>query len=232
MSNNKRYSNNSFSETLDKVNDILEKATLSAETIGILYEKGDYAECYSECFSLAKLGEKIALHTRMLPVYTGRPKTYGLIQNLVYGEYPIDIGYTKEWWFGIRLPMLMPKKETGQVNYLRDLLYSLLGRFVNDHGVIRYDKEMVMIFRHVYSEGRPERQKRDHDNFEVNMVSDVIALYMLVDDSPAYCSHYHCTALGESECTEIYLVPKEEFPVWLQREAELPKGRSFLDEIL
>lgn len=39
--------------------------------------------------------------------------------------------------------------------------------------------DYVLIFRHVYNQNRPERAWRDHDNIEVNIVADVIALYLL-----------------------------------------------------
>ena len=231
MGKKKRHANNNFLVTLEKVNKVLDRAKLSCETIGILHEKGDFEELYDECFKLARSGERIALHTRMLPAYTGKPGTPALVWNLILEDYPMEIGYTEEGWFGIRIPMLMPKKGTGQVNYLRDILYTILGKYVNEHRIVRSEKKTVMIFRHVYTDGRSERQWRDHDNFEVNMVSDVIAMYMLVDDSPTYCSHYHCSALGESECTEIYLVPKNEFSTWLCLEPAMPKEGCLLGEM-
>ena len=176
MGKKKRHANNNFLVTLEKVNSMLDRAKLSCETIGILHEKGDFEELYDECFKLARFGERIALHTRMLPAYTGKPGTSALVRNLILEDYPMEIGYTEEGWFGIRIPMLMPKKGTGQVNYLRDILYTILGRYVNEHRIVRSEKKMVMIFRHVYTDGRSERQWRDHDNFEVNMVSDVVAM--------------------------------------------------------
>ena len=48
MSKKKRHANNNFSVTLEKVNTMLDRAKLSCETIGILYEKGDFDELYDE----------------------------------------------------------------------------------------------------------------------------------------------------------------------------------------
>ena len=60
--------------------------------------------------------------------------------------------------------------------------------------------------------------RRDHDNIEVNMVSDIVAMYVLADDCPSVCSHYYCSAAGEEDRTTVYVVPKQDFPKWLQEE--------------
>ena len=65
---------------------------------------------------------------------------------------------------------------------------------------------------------RPERAYRDHDNIEVNMVTDIITLYLLPDDAPRRCAHYYCSAAGEVDCTEVYVVPASRFPEWLAAE--------------
>ena len=82
---------------------------------------------------------------------------------------------------------------------------------------MRYENA-VLIFRHVYNRDRPERQKRDHDNIEVNTVADAVALFVLADDSPAFCSHYYCSAEGTADYTQVYVVPRGDFPQWLRVE--------------
>ncbi len=96
-------------------------------------------------------------------------------------------------------------------------------RFFTGKEPRKYDGA-VLIYRHVYTEECPERQKRDHDNIEVNMVSDIIAMYSLCDDGPEICSHFYCSALGDKERTEVYIVPQNEFSKWLLREKEMSKG--------
>ena len=96
-------------------------------------------------------------------------------------------------------------------------------RFFSGKEPKKYE-DAVLIYRHVYIEEYPERQKRDHDNIEVNMVSDIIALYVLRDDGPEICSHFYCSAMGDKERTEVYVVPQNEFSRWLEREKEMSKG--------
>mgnify|MGYP001780069777 CR=1 FL=1 len=44
------------------------------------------------------------------------------------------------------------------------------------------------------------------------MVTDIITLYLLPDDAPRRCAHYYCSAAGEVDCTEVYVVPASRFP--------------------
>ena len=93
---------NKFSNTVEKVNRLLGKAKESAETVQILYEKGDMQEAYDECFRLERLSEKIVLNTRSLPVHTGNPRAERQVSSIIKEEVPVEIGYTKEGWFSLR----------------------------------------------------------------------------------------------------------------------------------
>jgi hypothetical protein len=104
-------------------------------------------------------------------------------------------------------------------------------RFWRNKQPVRYP-DNVAVFRHVYNRERPERQYRDHDNIELNRVLDVVALYVMVDDSPMRCRHYYCSAPGEVERTEIYIVPRKDFRRWLEQEDSIPEGGVPLYESL
>ena len=94
--------------------------------------------------------------------------------------------------------------------------------FFLDSQPVRYN-DCVLIYRHIYARDRPERKKRDHDNIEVNMVSDIVAMYVLPDDGPSVCSHYYCSTQGQSDRTEVYVVPQCEFTGWLENEKQMPE---------
>lgn len=216
--------NKNFIDSLNKVSMLILDARQSAETIKILCEKGDDMEAYEESFRLERLAEKLALHTRKLPVYTGHPKALIQTEYVLAEETPVEIGYTEEGWFSLRLPLLLPHKSSGDVDYLKESLYPIVGRYIVDNRTTgRICGPVIMIFRHVYSENFPERKRRDHDNVEVKALADVVTLSMLVDDAPAYCSHYYCSGEGDEERTEVYLVPKEEFELWIAKEKMMPK---------
>jgi hypothetical protein len=137
--------------------------------------------------------------------------------------FPVEIGFTAEGWFCLRMPALLPKKNKGSPAYITDPLYPAMKRFWRGKPPVRYPYNTI-IFRHVYDRERPERQYRDHDNIELNRVLDIAALYVMTDDSPMRCRHYYCSAPGSPERTEVYVVPRDEFILWLAREENIPEG--------
>ena len=82
-----------------------------------------------------------------------------------------------------RSPRSFQKKGTGSPIYIQQYLYPALRRYFDGKPPARY-RSCVLAYRHVYQRGRPERAYRDHDNIEVNMVTDIITLYLLPDDAP------------------------------------------------
>ena len=125
--------------------------------------------------------------------------------------------------------MLLPRKEHGSVNYVRGFLHPAMSRFFSGKPPVRYRK-CVIIYRHVYARDRPERQYRDHDNIEINFVSDAVALYTMPDDNPTVCRHFYCSAAGDPERTEVYVVPQEDFIQWQLQEPSIPEHGVFLLE--
>lgn len=150
-------------------------------------------------------------------------KVYDLSPNtdpstLPMGQFERDgLLYARRGWFLLKIPALLPKKGTGSPIYIQQYLYPALRRYFDGKPPARY-RSCVLAYRHVYQRGRPERAYRDHDNIEVNMVTDIITLYLLPDDAPRRCAHYYCSAAGEVDCTEVYVVPASRFPEWLAAE--------------
>ena len=177
---------------------------------------------YQLSFRLAAACEQATLLARALPAYTGRLRAFQEVGGMVHETVPIDIGFTQEGWFSLRMPMLLPKKERGSAAYVRMLLLPALRRFFQGKLPVRITP-CVLVFRHVYARDRPDRALRDHDNIETNMAADCVALYVMEDDNPAACSQYECSAQGDRERTEIYVVPQAEFPQWLLSEKSMPE---------
>lgn len=159
--------------------------------------------------------------TRVLPASTGAPHAAMDIANLMALCIPVEIGFTVEGWFGLRIPALLPRKDAGSADYIRSFLYPAMRDFFMGKEPVRFT-DCVLAYRHVYDRSRPERRLRDHDNIEINMVSDIVAMYVMPDDGPKICSHYYCSAEGNEERTEVYVVPREQFPLWLTMEKTMP----------
>lgn len=216
----------------------LDRAIKEAERlVKTLYAiKTDYAEKRIEealvkSVSAAKISESVALKTRVLPAYTGHPQADAMVQEALEETVPVEMGFTEEGWFCLRMPILLPRKEKSSRSYLRGFLYPALECFTYEKPKIRY-RNCVLIFRHVYDCNRPEREYRDHDNIELNTVVDAIAMFFLVDDTPLECRHYYCSAVGDEERTEVYIVPRVDFESWLAMEKCPEKLRKKLFENL
>lgn len=210
-----------FLEVLDKIDKRLKRMSEQAETTRWLADAGHFDAAFEHAMRLEDTAERVTLLTRVLPCYTGRPDAREEVSRILKERIPAKIGFMEQGWFSLRIPALLPRKSRGSVDYLRDFLYPVMQDFFRDKPPVRYTS-CVLIFRHVYSRDRPERQRRDHDNIEVNMAADIVALYVMPGDGPGVCDHYYCSAAAKEDRTEIYVVPREEFPCWLEVEKSIP----------
>ena len=124
--------------------------------------KKDYADnrmedALGKSVSAARIAESVTLKTRALPAYTGYPQVEMMVQKAIQEVVSIEIGFTEEGWFCLRMPILLPRKEKCSRSYLRGYLYPALERFTYGKPKIRY-RNCVLIFRHVYDRNRPERE--------------------------------------------------------------------------
>lgn len=223
-------SRNTFKSQFERLRN--KEKTLRARIAAMEYyiDEEDRESYFQQALLIEECAEQLTLAARTLPSYIGHPDAEGQVEAILKQEIPVEIGYTKEGWFSVRIPMLLPKKSKGSTDYIRSFLYPAMRDFFVEKPPVRY-REAVLIYRHVYDRRRPERQMRDHDNIEINMVSDIVAMYVMLDDGPAVCAHYYCSAAAEQERTEVYVVPKGDFPTWLSGEAAMPDGGVELYEI-
>ena len=219
-----------FLEVLGQVESKLKQMAQQVDNIRWMTENGRYDAALEHALRLEYNSERLTLLTRALPGYTGNPLAKAHVEKAIREAVPVEVGYTEQGWFSLRLPLLLPKKEKGSTEFIRGFLYPAMGRFFQGKDPVRYPNA-VMILRHVYSRDRPERERRDHDNIEVNIVADIVALYTLPDDNPGVCNHYYCSAAAGKERTEVYVVPKADFQKWLDVEKSMPdEGVKLLPE--
>ena len=184
-----------------------------------LLEREDMAGAFGAAFAFSAEVEKLALLARVLPAYTGHPKAAELKEQMLMDTIPVEMGYAKRGWFRLQIPALLPKKESGSptlhpaVSSTRPpaalFCWKAAGSYQN----------CVLAYRHVYCRERPDGVPiGTDDNIEVNMVTDIITLYLLPDDAPRRCAHYYCSAAGAEDQTEVYVIPTSRFPTWLAAE--------------
>lgn len=213
---------NACQQVMIKIEKQMQQMKVQAEAASMHLAARDMDGFYVHAIKLEDVAERTVLLTRVLPAYTGNPHAGADTEATMEACIPVDIGFTEEGWFCIRIPALLPKKESGSKDYIRSFLYPAMQKFFSGKQPVRYP-DCVLIYRHVYSRSRPDRRKRDHDNIEVNMVSDTVALYVMPDDGPDVCSHYYCSNAGNEERTEVYVLPKQDFVLWLQKEPVMPE---------
>ena len=186
-----------------------------------LYKAGKEAETSKILRDIAMLSSKITVRLREMLVDCGIPAEIEKIQEYITEVYPMEIGFTPEGWFGIRMEPLAKTKSTASKEYIRGIIYPAMRRFFADKATVRYT-QCTMIFRHVYDRNIPNAQFRDYDNVEVKMVTDTIAMYVMVYDSPLHCRTFHCCAPGKESRTEVYVVPQNDFKKWCEMEDSIP----------
>ncbi len=117
--------------------------------------------------------------------------------------------------FEVTLPGLLPKrKQRAGTEYLLDPLNAALAQYAKGHPLPRF-RDCMICYTHIYDRALPDRRIRDYDNLEVKQIQDVIASFVLVDDSGALCDTYHTTALGEADATRVSVMDSSRFPEWL-----------------
>lgn len=165
---------------------------------------------------IAALAAKITLLTRELPALMGNPETSAAVEAAVRAANPVEVGFTEDGWFLVKMQPLARNKEYANKEYIRGVLYPALERFWKEKEPVRYGKS-IMIFHHVYDREQPEDRFRDYGTSEGKIAADVVAMYVLTDDSPSHCSHFHCSTPGTTPRTEVYVVPQEDFSLWLKK---------------
>ncbi len=217
MSQNK----SSLTATTEAAINLDRKLSKHLANMRALSVRNKYEDYYAVSKEAENVGEKLQLLLRSLPCYTGNPNARAEVEAAILEQVPVEMGYTTQDWFCLRMPLLLPKKEMGSTAYIRGFLFPAMKKFFQGTSPIRFPKSVV-VFRYVYDQNRPEREYRDYDNIECNIVMDAIALYLMNDDGPLRCHHYHCSVPGTTERTEVYLIPMGEIVTWFGMEPSLP----------
>lgn len=126
----------------------------------------------------------------------------------------------------ITLPCLLPKRQKRQSSeFLIDPIHAALSQYAKSHPMPQF-QHCVVCFSHVYCQELPERRVRDYDNLELKQLLDVVASFIMVDDSGLLCDAYNTTELGETDCTRISIMPQSRFPTWLAEREKRVKSIS------
>ena len=221
---------NKFQETVRKARRLLGSIVKDFETMDQMCDENLDEEAFRLSFGAHRNICKLFNLGNSLPAMSGDPAADNERNAIIAEEISVEMGFTEEGWFLARIPMLLPKKDGGNVDHLRTMLYPAFRRYFNERPVDEKFSKCVLIYRHVYDQERSERQYRDHDNIELNFVTDTVALYVMEDDAPLKCEHFHCSAAGSEERTEVYVVPQTDFMKWYGFHLQIPdEGMKIVD---
>ncbi len=151
-----------------------------------------------------------------IPLISGDPAMELEVDRIVEKELHIEMGYTTEGWFLLKMPSLNPRKDKGNNNHLRRMLIPAFKKYFNGRSETQLFDKCWVIYRHVYDQNYDASARYDIDNYERNYVTDVIAMYVLVDDSAKHCNHILMSVPGSFPHTEVYVIPYEDLFIWLQ----------------
>lgn len=157
--------------------------------------------------------ERIACRLRHL-IYSSTTIRKGDYLRAAGVMHGITITYENEV-MEVMLPGLLPKRRQRQSSeFLLDPLYFALEQYAKDHPLPHY-RDCVVCFAQVYDQALPTRRVRDYDNLEEKQLLDLLASFVMVDDTGLLCDAYNTAELGEQDCTKIFIMENQRFPQWL-----------------
>lgn len=191
------------------------KALAVYEMMDTLCESGDDIKAFELSQEANHYVGNMVVNARYLTIITGDPSAVREFERDLLEEVPIEMGYTEQGWFVFKMPRILPRKEKGSIKDLRILLDAAFKGYPLKFPDVPLFSDCVIIYRHVYDEDIPEQLWRDHDNIELNFVTDIVAQYVMEDDAPKKCHHYYMSAAGSQAHTEVYVLPQSELKQWL-----------------
>ena len=108
-----------YMKTLGKVEAKLSRMKEQAAAVRWFYENGNLPESYNRALRLEELSEQTVLLTRVLPAYTGAVGATTQTDAIISDTIPVEVGFTDEGWFSIRILALLPQKASGSAGYIR-----------------------------------------------------------------------------------------------------------------
>ena len=100
-----------FQIQLDRAIKEAEKLLKQLYVVKADHKERKMEEALEKSVTAARIAEAVTLKTRSLPAYTGHPQAEDLVQKVIEEAIPIEMGFTEEGWFCLRMPILLPRKE-------------------------------------------------------------------------------------------------------------------------
>ena len=145
-----------FLDTMGKIVRLEKRLQEQLASIQWFCENGSTYEVYLHSLNMEETAERLVLLTRTLPAYIGVPNAKLEVERRIKDCIPVEIGFTAEGWFCLRIPALLPKKSGGSADYIRSFLYPAMRAFFEKQPPVRY-RDGILIYRHVYDKKRKKK---------------------------------------------------------------------------
>jgi len=190
----------------------LNNALFTMEALNFKLYPNNFAE---HSLNTAMKAEKITCNLRHLISESGIVRSEYLMEEVADAQ-EIDVCRHGDGIF-ISLPRLLPKSVPNRSsNFLNQPLHQAISQFCADSNAEKFH-DCAVCFVHVYDEKLSLNRIRDYDNTETRCVLNTISTFFLIDDSGQWCDVHHTTMLGNTDCTQIYIMPQEKFPEFISR---------------
>lgn len=188
-----------------------------------LYREDRQEQAYGFSLMTVKAAEELALNVRHLAVSLNVSGAEEDVQHMVDQTYKVEIGFTEDNYFCMRIPLLVPMEDRYSFRYLERNLTAALQAFWKYRAPMNSRKNII-IFRHVYDIASSPWESPIMAESEEACVIKLLFRYAFLGDYSIDVCRYHCCALGHGERTEIYVVPIEKFSQWIEQEPTIPES--------
>lgn len=202
----------SIVQSLNKTGNLFDEASESRSEITL-------AEAYDEMYSCEVKAEKLTSDMRQMVAEEVPCEAAERLNKNIEEAFPFIGGYNSDGWFVMNIPRLpLCKSKTVTFSVFRESLITVLEHFFLDEKADRHNYDnCVVCYRNLYSTDRRLSEQKDNDNYDYRVANNVIAGFFLSDDNPDICDFFTCSDNGESDCTEITIVPRGEFTEYIRR---------------
>lgn len=129
----------------------------------------------------------------------------------------VRFSFTRDSALLILPPLLPDRRSAKSREYLSGLVYAALAEASFADTLPQFDR-CVLCIVHCLAPRSGSRAAPDYDNIELKTVQDLLALYLLVDDSMRYCDRYETACADPQAHTEFHILRPEAFPAWLAQQ--------------
>lgn len=178
----------------------------------------NYSKYESNLIRASVALEKAALKARSIANVSFKQinmplSTNNFMQAIVQDAHDISVQLQENDTLKIIMPCTLPHYRESYKTMVTEPLRIALKDFAKKSSIPKYDSVVIVVVNYIL-EGACENGIRDNDNYDYKQVINTIAYMTLPDDN------YHCatmmngTKIGNRDCTEIYVVPRQNFGNW------------------